>query len=174
MKIRRFFNDVKKAIRDPERELSERLFIALTIVSELACLVAFIVDIITQENIGELVVLALTVFDALIMWVLKMRAMLAKIPNALVVKLIGNTVDNVVSFRVCNDCRNDYTIIGDLWFWVTHGQCIHLGIEHVLKLFRVCGSYHRNLCDFLISHKKNTYLSYLVSAFYPYPMRFNR
>ncbi len=60
MRLKRFIKDVRKALRDPERELVERLFIALTIVSEVVVLIALIADIITRENPGEILVLVLT------------------------------------------------------------------------------------------------------------------
>ncbi|MCR4908705.1 MAG: DegV family EDD domain-containing protein [Lachnospiraceae bacterium] len=60
MNIRRLIRDISGAIRDPEREISERLFLSLSMMSELVVLIAFIGDIITKENKGELIVLTVT------------------------------------------------------------------------------------------------------------------
>ena len=51
--IRRFID----AIRDPEREFTERVYLALTVVSEFTVFIAFIGDILTRENPYEIVVI---------------------------------------------------------------------------------------------------------------------
>ncbi len=56
-KIAKFVRYVQSAIVDPERDFSERSFLALTIISEIAVLIAFIFDIILREHIGEIIVL---------------------------------------------------------------------------------------------------------------------
>ena len=58
MSIKRFFKTVKDAIMDPEREFSERIFLILTLISEITVFIAFIVDVITGEHIEELILLA--------------------------------------------------------------------------------------------------------------------
>ncbi|MCR5417522.1 MAG: DegV family EDD domain-containing protein [Lachnospiraceae bacterium] len=61
MKLRGFFNYVRNAIRDPEREFSERVFLSLTIISEFAALIGLLGDILTGEYLGEIIVLTVTV-----------------------------------------------------------------------------------------------------------------
>ena len=60
MKIKRFFRDYIEAIRDPERESSERIFLMYTLMSEIAVLIAFIGDIFMHEYVGELIVIGAT------------------------------------------------------------------------------------------------------------------
>ena len=60
MKIKQFFTDVFDAINDHERDFSERVFLLYTLISELTVFIAFVADIITRENIGELVVIGAT------------------------------------------------------------------------------------------------------------------
>ncbi len=59
MRIKKIIKTVRDAVRDPNRALSERVFTSLTIISELTVLVAFIGDVITGENIRELILLSL-------------------------------------------------------------------------------------------------------------------
>ncbi len=61
MKIIKAINYVKSAIKDPERELSERVFIIFTIISELAAIFALIGDILIKENIGEIITLIIVI-----------------------------------------------------------------------------------------------------------------
>ena len=55
--IKRFVQFVSDAIHDPERELSERVFVIFSIISEIAVLIALVGDIVFQENIGEIITL---------------------------------------------------------------------------------------------------------------------
>ena len=57
MKSSGFFKYVKSAIMDPERDFSERVFLILTIISELTVPMGLIGDIILGENIAEIIVL---------------------------------------------------------------------------------------------------------------------
>ena len=54
MKISGFFKFVKSAIMDPERDFSERVFLILTIISELTVPMGLLGDIILGENRLEL------------------------------------------------------------------------------------------------------------------------
>ena len=54
-----FFKYVRDVINDPKREFDERVFITLTIISEITVFIAFIADIIMHEYIGELITLAI-------------------------------------------------------------------------------------------------------------------
>ena len=60
MKTRRFIKYVIDVIRDPEREFSERVFLGLTIISEIAVLIAYIADILSGEDYKEIIVLTAT------------------------------------------------------------------------------------------------------------------
>ena len=51
------FKRVFEAIRDPEREFTERVYLALTMVSEFTVFIAFIGDILTKENPYEIAVI---------------------------------------------------------------------------------------------------------------------
>ena len=51
------FNRVFSAIKDPERPFTERLFLILTIVSEVTVFIALIGDLLTKENPNEIIVL---------------------------------------------------------------------------------------------------------------------
>ncbi len=55
--IKQFVKFVSDAIHDPERELSERVFVIFSIISEIAVLIALVGDIVFQENIGEIITL---------------------------------------------------------------------------------------------------------------------
>ncbi len=50
MSIKKIITNIRNAIRDPERDLHERVFIIFTIIAELITLAAFIGDLITKEN----------------------------------------------------------------------------------------------------------------------------
>lgn len=50
---------------------------------------------------------ALAVFDSSVFWVIKIRAMFAKIPNALKMKFVSYAVYNVMGFLISNNRRND-------------------------------------------------------------------
>ena len=60
MNKKKLFRDIRAALRDSERPLTERLFIALTIVSEIAVTIALIGDILSGEDFRELTILVLT------------------------------------------------------------------------------------------------------------------
>lgn len=57
MKKKGYFRSVIDAIKDPEREFIERVYLALTIASELACFIALIGDLLMGEHPAEDVVL---------------------------------------------------------------------------------------------------------------------
>ena len=56
----KLIKDFMAAIKDSERDFSERIFLCLTLASEVTVLIAFIVDLLTKEGIVELIVLAAT------------------------------------------------------------------------------------------------------------------
>ena len=53
---------------------------------------------------AQLGIYALAVLDAPVVWVLKMRAVLAKIADALEVEFVRDTVHDVLDFRVSDNC----------------------------------------------------------------------
>ncbi|MCR5322808.1 MAG: DegV family EDD domain-containing protein [Lachnospiraceae bacterium] len=59
--IKRFINFVSSAVKDPNREFSERVFLIFTIISDISVLIALICDIITGEDIREIIVLTATI-----------------------------------------------------------------------------------------------------------------
>ncbi len=58
MTLINFFRSVYEAIKDPERDFTERIFLILTIISEVAVFAALIGDIITGENLYEIIVIS--------------------------------------------------------------------------------------------------------------------
>ena len=58
--IKRVFKDIFNAINDHNREFSERVFLVFAIISEIVVMIALCINIITYENIGELIVIAAT------------------------------------------------------------------------------------------------------------------
>ncbi len=58
--FKRFYNFVRSAITDPSRDIADRSFVILTLISEVTVFIAFIGDIITGENIVELITLTAT------------------------------------------------------------------------------------------------------------------
>ena len=65
----RFLNDIKQRFRDPSVDLRVRLFVLLTMVSELAVAVVFLCDILLNENMVETGVLAFVlVVNPFITW----------------------------------------------------------------------------------------------------------
>ena len=58
MKIKRFVSFVRDAIKDPQREFSERVFLILTLISELVLPIALLGDILTGENPWEIGLIA--------------------------------------------------------------------------------------------------------------------
>lgn len=61
MKLRNPIKDVISAIRDPERELSERVFLLMTLFSFVLLLIALIGDVVTKEELVEIHILVATV-----------------------------------------------------------------------------------------------------------------
>ena len=61
MKPNAYIKKLISMIKDPDRDFSERVFIVLTIISDIAVAVALIGDIITRENIYEIVILTATI-----------------------------------------------------------------------------------------------------------------
>lgn len=57
MSLKKLIKDIREAVKDPERELYERVFIIFTLISELTVTLALIGDILTHENIQEILVL---------------------------------------------------------------------------------------------------------------------
>ena len=58
MKIKKFLAFVNHAIKDPERDHRERLFLILNIISEISIILGLIGDIIIGENIGEIIIIS--------------------------------------------------------------------------------------------------------------------
>lgn len=56
----KIIKDISNAIKDPNRDLTDRLFLRLNIISEIVVFVAFIIDLIMKENKGEIITLVLT------------------------------------------------------------------------------------------------------------------
>ncbi len=54
------YEEAVAAVKDPERDFSERIFLILTCMSEVALLVAMIGDLVTGENPREIAVLFAT------------------------------------------------------------------------------------------------------------------
>ncbi len=65
--IKRFIKDIYDAVTDYNRELNERVFIIMTIVSVVAAVIALFFDIITNEDYREIIILIATVFVVPIM-----------------------------------------------------------------------------------------------------------
>ncbi len=55
--IRRFVRFVMDAIKDPERDFYERVFIIFSLISELAVMIALVGDLYIGENLGEIITL---------------------------------------------------------------------------------------------------------------------
>ncbi len=60
MKKRHFWNMFVDAIKDPERDINQRTYLALSMVSEVMVFLALIGDIIIKEDFREIIVIALT------------------------------------------------------------------------------------------------------------------
>ena len=60
MRSFKFINRIIDAIKDPERDFSERVYLALSLISELCVFPAFIADIVTGENVLEIITIAAT------------------------------------------------------------------------------------------------------------------
>ncbi len=60
MRSIRFLKSAFAAVRDPERDFTERVFLILTFMSEITVFIAFIGDLIYRENFREIVVLIST------------------------------------------------------------------------------------------------------------------
>ncbi len=72
--IRRFIKYIYGVIKDPQRELSERVFVIFSIISEIAVLIALAVDIYIGENIGEIITLiAIVITVPLVTFVLQYK-----------------------------------------------------------------------------------------------------
>ncbi len=77
MKIKRFVSFVRDAIKDPQREFSERVFLILTLISELVLPIALLGDILTGENPWEIgLIAAIVVAVPIITFVCLYRDML--------------------------------------------------------------------------------------------------
>ncbi len=55
--IKRFIHFAVNAVKDPEREFSERVFLIFCLISELAVTIALIGDVVSGESIGEIITL---------------------------------------------------------------------------------------------------------------------
>ena len=70
MRIKRLIRFVTGAIRDPERDFTERVFLILTLISEITVFIALIADILTGEYTGEILVLiGVLIFVPLIIFI---------------------------------------------------------------------------------------------------------
>ena len=59
--VKKLYDDFISAVRNPERGLKERLFLCLTLATELAMIIAFIGDVLSYENKVEIMVLAASI-----------------------------------------------------------------------------------------------------------------
>ncbi len=62
MRLINFLKSIPSMIRDPERNFSERVFVLLTIISDIAVTIALIGDLIIGENTTEVVILTIIIF----------------------------------------------------------------------------------------------------------------
>ena len=60
MRLIRFLKSAFAAVKDPERDFTERVFLILTFMSEVTVFIAFIGDLIYRENFREIIVLIAT------------------------------------------------------------------------------------------------------------------
>ena len=60
MNLIRIFKNAYAAIKDPDRDFVERVFLILTFISEISVFIAFVGDMITQENPNEMIVIGAT------------------------------------------------------------------------------------------------------------------
>ena len=60
MNLIRIFKDAYAAVRDPERDFTERVFLILTLISEVTVFIALIGDLLTKDNPKEIFVIAAT------------------------------------------------------------------------------------------------------------------
>ena len=60
MKLIRFLKSAYAAVKDPDRDFDERLYLVLSLVSELVVFIAFIGDIIFRENPKEIILIGVT------------------------------------------------------------------------------------------------------------------
>ncbi len=60
MNMIKFFKSVFAAVRDPERDFTERIFLILTFMSEVSVFIGFIGDLIIGESKAEIMILAAT------------------------------------------------------------------------------------------------------------------
>ncbi|MBQ6442972.1 MAG: DegV family EDD domain-containing protein [Lachnospiraceae bacterium] len=71
--MKKLFQDIRAAIRDPERPLTERLYLALSIVSEILVLIAFVGDVLCHEDIKELLALIATLIAVPLITIISLR-----------------------------------------------------------------------------------------------------
>ena len=89
MNKRRFFRDLTKAVMDPERNISERLFLCIGMSSLMNILLALIGDIILSENLVEIVTLAVVlVLVPVLIFVGLYKERLGMITNIIVLLLV--------------------------------------------------------------------------------------
>lgn len=62
MMLKRLIKDVIEAVKDPERDFSDRVFLIFSFISEMTVIIALIGDIVFKENIGEIMTLIAIVF----------------------------------------------------------------------------------------------------------------
>ena len=58
MSIRKLIKDIRFAVKDPQRDFSERVFLILTIISEVTVFIGLVGDIVTGENIKEIIAIS--------------------------------------------------------------------------------------------------------------------
>ncbi|MCR5342043.1 MAG: DegV family EDD domain-containing protein [Butyrivibrio sp.] len=73
MKKNGLIRNIIDAIRDPERDIKERIYIALSCISELTVLIALIGDIVEQENPYEIAVIAGTLIFVPIIMIISLK-----------------------------------------------------------------------------------------------------
>lgn len=85
MRIIKFFKSISAAAVDSSRELSERVFISLTLISEIVVFFALIGDIILRENIGETIAIIATLLVIPLITYFSVRRKKVKIATRLIV-----------------------------------------------------------------------------------------
>ena len=60
MRFIRFLKSARDAVRDPNRDFDERLYLVLSLASEIIVFIAFIGDIIFRENPNEIILIGAT------------------------------------------------------------------------------------------------------------------
>ena len=88
MRIRKLFNYFVAAVKDPERDFTERMYLILTVVSEIAVFIAFVGDLLTDESMVEILTLAGTLIVMPVITIICLRRNRVDVAIKLVVALL--------------------------------------------------------------------------------------